>query len=47
MEIKRFCEICGISEEEYGFEFSYNKDGECGCEGCCESYDEELEEENL
>jgi len=39
MTNERYCEHCGISESDYGFEFVYNKQGECVCE---EHTDEEL-----
>lgn len=40
----RYCERCGTSEKEYGFEFSYDCQGEPMCEECAEQSNEEWEE---
>ena len=46
MTEERYCEHCGMSESEYGFEFVYNCQGECMCEDCAETYDAEWKEAN-
>jgi transposase-like protein len=43
MTEKKYCESCGIEEEEYGFDFDMDKQGEYRCQECME----ELEEEEL
>lgn len=37
----RYCERCGLSEDEYGFEFINNCQGESMCEDCAEESNEE------
>ena len=41
---ENYCERCGISESDYGFEFVSNCQGELMCEDCAEESDEEWKE---